>query len=195
MKFQKLLVSTLTGCLLVGASSAAMARNDCPSGTITGGFHQSIVINEFASCDIVGVVVGSGGVTVRNADTVSMSSSLSRGPVRFINNVSAILVNNQVVDNPLLTIGGAFSTVVGNFVTGGDIRVNDDVCAQQQVVAVLRNEISDGNLQVNCNEKADVKNNTVTNGDITCRDNDRLDSQDNDAVGIGNRVNCSRNLF
>jgi hypothetical protein len=39
----------------------------------------------------------------------------------------------------------------------------------------------------------DVKDKNVRGGDITCRDNDRLDSTDNDAVG--GSVNCSKSLF
>jgi hypothetical protein len=36
-------------------------------------------------------------------------------------------------------------------------------------------------LRVNGNEKADVKENKVTNGKITCRENDRLDLFQNQA--------------
>ncbi len=37
MKSQKLTIIALIVCLLVGVSSAAMARNDCPGGFIIGG--------------------------------------------------------------------------------------------------------------------------------------------------------------
>jgi hypothetical protein len=63
------------------------------------------------------------------------------------------------------------------------LRVNDDTCEQEQEVSVLENLILNGNLRVNCNEKADVKDNKVRVGDITCRDNDRLDSFGNVAEG------------
>ena len=63
------------------------------------------------------------------------------------------------------------------------MRVNDDTCEQEQEVSVLENLILTGNLRVNCNEKADVKDNKVRDGDITCRDNDRLDSFGNVAEG------------
>ena len=192
MKSQKLLVIAAIICLLVGASGAAMARNDCPDGSITGGTYDEIVINEFVSCSIVGVYV-TGRVLVRDADQFTMMGSLVEGNVRVINTKSAALVDNQVVGGNLVARGNLFSTVLRNVVLGGNIRVNDDTCDQQQEVSVLQNLVSGGSLQVNCNETADVKDNKVTNGNITCRDNDRLDSKDNDA--IGGRVNCSRSLF
>ena len=191
MKSQKLIVIVAIVCLLVGASGAAMARNDCPDGSITGGTYDVIVINEFVSCSIVGVYV-TGRVLVRNADQFTMIGSLVNGNVRVINAVSAALVDNQVNGN-LVARGNRFSSVLRNIVLDGNIRVNDDSCEQEQVVSVLQNLVSGGSLQVNCNEKADVKDNKVTDGDITCRDNDRLDSKDNDA--FGGRVNCSRSLF
>ena len=193
MKFQKLLLSAATVCLLSVAPDAAMARNDCPSGTITGGTYTAIVINEFASCLIVGAVIGSGGVIVTNADQFTMKSSVVSGHVRVTNTVSAFLADNQVQDANLVATGNLFSNVVRNYVVGGDIRVNDNTCEQQQEVAVLQNVIVVGSLRVNCNEKADVAENKVRDGDITCRDNDRLDSRDNDA--FGGKVNCSRSLF
>ena len=45
MKTQKLLVIAAIVCLLVGASSAAMARNDCPDGFLVGGTFEEIIIN------------------------------------------------------------------------------------------------------------------------------------------------------
>ena len=90
--------------------------------------------------------------------------------------------------------GNAFSTVLKNFVSGGgNIRVNDDTCEQQQEALVAANLVLDGNLTVNCNEKATLRGNSVTNGNITCSDNDRLDSLDNDA--FGGKVDCSQSLF
>jgi hypothetical protein len=57
MKSQKLFVIVAIICLLAGISSAAMARNDCPEGSISGGEFNEIVIDEFVSCSIVGVIV------------------------------------------------------------------------------------------------------------------------------------------
>jgi hypothetical protein len=126
-----------------------------------------------------------------------MMGSLVKGNVRVINTVSATLVDNQVDNGNLVTRGNTFSAVMRNVVTGGNIRVIDDVSGgqfeQQQEVLVLQNLVFNGNLRVNGNNKPDVKENKVRNGDITCRENDKLDSIDNDAVG--GKVNCSRSLF
>ena len=161
------IVNAVIACLLFGASGAAMARNDCPGGSIVGGEFDEIVINEFVSCTVVGAVVN-GNVRVRNADQFSIKGGIVNGNVRVTNVVSA-------------------------FVSGGNIIVSDDACEQDQEVAVVQNLIFVGSMRVNCNEKADVKENKVTSGDITCRDNDRLDSKDNDA--FGGRVNCSLSLL
>lgn len=193
MKTQKLLVIATIVCLLVGASGAAMARNDCPTGSLAGGTFDEIVITDFVDCSVVGVHV-TGRVLVRDADHFTMKGSLVNGDVRVINTVSAVLVGNQVDGGNLVTRANTYSTVVRNVVVGGgSIRVIDDIGAQRQQVSVLQNLVLEGNLRVNWNEEADVSENKVRNGDITCRDNDRLDSKDNDA--IGGRVNCSRSLF
>ena len=192
MKPQKLLIIAAIVCLLVGASGAAMARNDCPDGSLAGGTLDEIVIDEFVSCSVVGVVV-TGRVLIKDADQFTMKGSLVEGNFRVINVVSANLVDNQVVNGNLVAKGNGVSFVAKNIVTGGTIRVNDDTCDQEQDVAVLLNLVFNGNLRVNCNDKADVKENKVTNGDITCSDNDNLDSIDNDA--FGGRVSCSKSLF
>ena len=190
MKTQKLLVIVAIVCLLVGASSAAMARNDCPDGSITGGTFEEIVINEFESCKVVGVYVTE-RVIVNGADQFTMIGSLVNGNVRVINTKSAALLDNHVDGGNLVARDNTFSTVLRNIVLGGTIRVIDD--SGELEAQVLQNLIFNGNLRVNGHERADVKENKVTDGDITCSDNDRLDSKDNDA--IGGRVNCSRSLF
>ena len=55
MKNQKLLISVAIVCLLVGASGTAIARNDCPAGSIVGGTYGEIVIDVFKDCRVVGV--------------------------------------------------------------------------------------------------------------------------------------------
>jgi hypothetical protein len=192
MKTQKLLVIVAIVCLLVGASGAAMARNDCPDGSITGGTYDEIVINEDVSCSVVGVYV-TGRVLVRDADHFTMMGSLvNNGNVRVINTETAILVDNQVDNGNLVTRDNAFSSVLRNVVSDGNIRVIGDGGNDAPEVLVLQNLVFNGNLRVDGNDKADVKENKVRNGDITCRENDKLDSIDNDA--IGGRVNCSRSL-
>ena len=190
MKTQKMIVIAAIVCLLVGVSGAAMARNDCPDGSLVGGTYSEIVIDGFESCSVVGVYV-TGSVRVVGADQFTMSSSLVSGNVRVINTRSAVLLGNQVDGGNLVARDNTFSSVLRNIVLGGTIRVIDD--SEEAEAQVLQNLIFNGNLRVNGHEKADVKENKVTNGDITCRNNDRLDSKDNDA--IGGTVNCSKSLF
>ena len=190
MKSQKLIVIAAIVCLLVGVSGAAMARNDCPDGSLVGGTYSEIVIDDYVSCSVVGVYV-TGSVRVDGADQFTMVSSLVNGNVRVINTLSAALLGNQLDGGNLVVSDNTFSTVLRNIVHGGTIRVIDN--SGRLETQVLQNLIFNGNLRVNGHEKADVKENKVKDGDITCKNNDRLDSKDNDA--IGGTVNCSKSLF
>jgi hypothetical protein len=197
MKTQKLIVIAAIVCLLVGASSAAMARNDCPGGSIAGGTFDEIVITDFVDCSVVGVHV-TGRVLVDTAGNFSMIGSLvENGDVRVKNSVSAILVDNQVKNGRIVARGNTESFVIRNVVFGDSIRVVDDVSGgefeEQQVATVLQNLVFGGNLSVLGNEKADVKENKVRDGNIICRENDRLDSKDNNA--FGGRVRCSKSFL
>jgi hypothetical protein len=197
MKTQKLIVIAAIVCLLVGASSAAMARNDCPGGSIAGGTFDEIVITDFVDCSVVGVHV-TGRVLVDTAGNFSMIGSLvENGDVRVKNSVSAILVDNQVKNGRIVARGNTESFVIRNVVFGDSIRVVDDVSGgefeEQQVATVLQNLVFGGNLSVLGNEKADVKENKVRDGNIICRANDRLDSKDNNA--FGGKVRCSKSFL
>jgi len=182
MKTQKLIVIAAIVCLLVGASGAAMARNDCPDGSIVGGARVEIVIDEFVNCTVVNVTV-TRRVQVANADQFTMISSKVSGNVQVTNTVSAALINNEVFNGNLLATSNAYSSVVLNVVNDGDIRVNDNDGRQDAIVAVVQNQVADGNMWVNKNEKADVKENIVRNGDLKCFGNDRLDSFFNNTIG------------
>jgi len=192
MKFMKLFSSAAAACLLAGASGGVMARNDCPDGSIVGETVNNIIIDEFVSCTVLGVVV-KGMVRVSDADQFTMKGGVVNGSLRVENVVSAFVSDVTINEGNLVTLGNRYSTVLRNVVSGGNIIVNDDECVQQQVVTVVQNLIFVGNAIVNCNEKADVKENKVTDGSIACRGNDRLDSKDNDA--FGGTVNCSRSLL
>ena len=186
MKSQKLIVIGAIVCLLVGAATGAMARNDCPNGTLVGGTFATIVIDEFKSCTVMGVSV-SGPVVVTNADLFTMIGSEISGSIEVKNTISAAILNNVVAGN-IDTSGNRYSTVVQNEVDGGQILVND-IVAQQQIAVVMENIVYRGGLQVRDNESADVKKNTVRGGDIWCNNNDRLDSFFNRAVW--GTVTCS----
>ena len=197
MKTSKLIVIVGIVCFLVGASGAAMARNDCPGGSIAGGTFDEIVITDFVDCSVVGVHV-TGRVLVDTAGNFSMIGSLvENGDVRVKNSVSAILVDNQVKNGRIVARGNTESFVIRNVVFGDSIRVVDDVSGgefeEQQVATVLQNLVFGGNLSVLGNEKADVKENKVRDGNIICRANDRLDSKDNNA--FGGKVRCSKSFL
>ena len=181
-------------CLLVAALGATVthARNDCPDGTLVGGTYDEIVIDRFVDCYVIGVVV-TGQVKVVSADQFSMVNSFVSGELRVNNVVSAFLSGNQVFGADVFAQGNTYSTVVGNTVNGGTLRVNDTTCIQQQTVVVSQNQVYNGNLRVNCNEKADVLDNHVSNGDLSCDNNDRVDSDGNRATG--GKVDCERSVF
>ena len=195
MKNQKIYIVLLV-CLLLGTSGTAMARNDCPDGSLVGGTYEKIVIDEFVSCTVLGVLV-TGNVQVTDANQFTMMSSLVQGDAQVSNTVAASFLDSHVTGGNLVITGNRFSSAVRNVVVGGDIRVIDDVSGgefeQDQEVIVVQNLIYSGNLQVHGNKKAEVNDNSVRGGDITCLKNDRLDSHDNDA--LGGTVDCSRSLF
>jgi hypothetical protein len=180
--------------LLMAGPEISMAQppNDCPDGSLAGGVYTDIVING-GDCYIMKVLV-TGDVTAENMDQISIVSSTVNGSILFTGSKSAFVYGN-VVNGPGITAWrNTFSTVVRNTVNNGDIIVNDQECRQQTSAIAEENEIYAGTLRVNCNETASVRNNLVRDGDIICRDNDRLDSFDNDARGAGSKVNCSGNI-
>jgi hypothetical protein len=81
MRFQKLLISAVTVCVLVGVSSAAMAQEivGCPDGVIENTTVDSIVIKLGSDCIIQNVVV--------------------LGDVTISNTMSASVINNQIGGN------------------------------------------------------------------------------------------------
>jgi hypothetical protein len=100
--------------------------------SITSGTFDEIVINEFVSCDIVGVVVN-GKVLIKDADNITIKATTVRGGnLRVINVKNAVIMGNGVYDGGnLVAKGNAFSTLIGNVAQDGNMRVNDDTCQQQ----------------------------------------------------------------
>ena len=79
-----------------------------------------------------------------------------------------------------------WTTVVGNIVKRGDIRVLDTIDTGEEgagTAAVEQNVNRLGDIKVNRNEKANVKKNTGNGGDLIYRNNDRLDSFFNNVLG------------
>jgi hypothetical protein len=192
MKSQKLLVIATIVCLLVGASSAAMARNDCPDGFLVGGTIDSIIINEqSASCTILGVYVTGDedgrGIVVRNGGQITIKDSIVEGRLVVINSGNTVLIeDNEVSDNIVVRDNFGFTLVLRNVVRDGQIRVNNQDGAGQRV-EVIENLIFGGTLSVNGNTSAAVIENR-TDGTITCSDNETLISRGNYAE----KVTCGR---
>lgn len=157
MKFQKLFVSVVTACLMLGASNAAMALG-CLTGVIQDTIVDEIVIDG-GSCLIIGVSVR-GNIDVSNGDAV-------------------VMVENDV-DGRIRVVNTGFVGVVGNRVANGNINVRESGQVQ-----VLDNDTKIGSILVNQNSEADVNRNDA-NFNIRCRGNGRLDSFANSAGGLDN---------
>jgi len=184
MKTQKLLVIVAIVCLLVGASSAAMARNDCPDGYLVGGTFEEIKIDEEnVSCEILGVNV-TGSVVVKGAGHITIKGSLINGNLRVIGAANAFIVDNQVEGNKLVSKNNTISTVLRNVVRSGSIKVVDSRCDQTDQVEVIQNLVFGGSLSVECTQRAAVIENNVKDGSIECSDNETLISRDNYAESL-----------
>ncbi len=189
MKVQNLLVNTLVGCLLMGASGAAMAVG-CPNGSIIGGVVDEIVIErvgqESLDCIVVNVTV-MGRVRVVGADQFTMMGSRIGGVLRAQESNSVALVGNEVWGGDIVASSNLHSSVIQNTINGGNMKVNKN----SMTATVVENLVRNGNLVVNANEKADVIDNFV-GGNIVCLNNDRLDSFFNMATGTIEE--CSDNV-
>jgi hypothetical protein len=191
MKTHKLIVIVAIICLLVGASSAAMARNDCPDGFLVGGTIDSIIINESAACTILGVYVTGDedgrGIVVRGGGSITIKDSIVEGRLAVIDSGDEVLIeDNEVSDNIVVRGNTGFTLVLRNVVRNGQIRVIDQNLEGQRV-EVIENLIFGGNLSVNGNASAAVIENR-TDGNITCSDNEELISRNN----RGEKVTCGR---
>jgi hypothetical protein len=191
MKTYKLLVIVAIICLLVGASSAAMARNDCPDGFLVGGTIDSIIINESADCTILGVYVTGDedgrGIVVRGGDSITIKDSIVEGRLAVIDSGGEVLIEDNEVSDKIVVRGNTrFTLVLRNVVRSGQIRVIDQDVEGQRV-EVIENLIFGGNLSVNGNTSAAVIEN-LTDGNITCSDNGELISRNN----RGEKVTCGR---
>jgi uncharacterized protein YoxC len=154
MKSLKLFVSVATVCLLVGASSTAMAVG-CPTGAIENQTVAEITVDG-RSCFINEVIV-QGNVLVTNSEDLIMIKNNVQGDIRVIGGRNATLVANI--------------TEVGNIV----VSRNED--------ATLALNVAARTIRVNGNGgKAIVKRNAAPL--IVCRNNDRLDAFENEAAEL-----------
>ena len=166
MKYQKLLVSAATACLLVGVSSAAMAV-DCPNGFIIGQSVDEIVINGQV-CHIEDTVVD-GNVTITNSPDVDM-------------------IDVQVTGNVTVT-GGANTNAtlarVDSFSGSIDVSGHASAIVTACIARGAGTAADNGNMVVNNNTAAVVYTNLVV-GNLTCTGNTELDEYFNRVYGTEN---------
>jgi hypothetical protein len=157
MKFMKLLSGAAAAfCLLVGASGAAMAANNCDDGIIEGDVNDDIVINN-GSCFIDGANV-LGSIVVSNAETITIYGTEVSGQVLVTQSRQVIIVVNELEGN-LSVAHNESATVSGNRAGGTTIQVNSNsvatvkknisrrlICKDNIRLSALRNE----NTQENC---------------------------------------------
>ena len=176
MKFQKLFLSSATGCLLLGALGTAMAQTvDCAGGTIIGQDVDEIVING-QSCVIYRTRV-TGKVEITNSPILEMTFTDVGGPVTITGPGASAAEVNQ-------------STVANVDVLQGDLTVTGN-----KLAVVGGCDLENGNLTVNDNGAAfvsrnDVKGTPSETGNITCTGNAELDAVSNRASGT---INCTPN--
>ncbi len=173
MKTQKLIVIVAIVCLLVGASSAAMAV-DCAGGVIQGTEEEPLEVDEIVidgqSCFVNNVIV-TGDVTVADSEDFTMIDCNVRGNAKVTQSREVII------------FGTTFGVVEGETTNSNLLVINNDR------VYVLINIVT-GSMFVNTNLKADVKKNAVV-GNLLCRDNQRLDSFENE---VGGESQCRRSI-
>jgi len=174
MKTQKLIVIAAIVCLLVGASSAAMAVN-CDGGVIQGTRETPLEVDEIVidgqSCFVKDVIV-TGDVTVTDSEDFVMIDVKVLGNARVTHGQEAII------------FASTFGVVEGDPATNSNLLVKNNAR-----VYVLVNIVT-GSMFVNTNFKADVKKNAVA-GNLLCSGNQRLDSFENEVAG---ESECRRSI-
>jgi hypothetical protein len=131
MKSSKLANTAITACLLVGASSAAMAES-CHSGNFDGAELSSLSVDGRA-CTVTNTII-SGNVWVKNSEEFILVDSVVGGKVTVTQGGSAVISRNEI---------------------DGTLTVE----RMEHAVIILNR--TDGNTQVNDNNKANVKKNFV----------------------------------
>ena len=198
MSFQKITAAmAVSVCLLVGASSSAMAQvSECLQGAIPGGVFSGIVIDIVGQdCTITGVQV-LGDVTIKNAGTVIMMNSVVHGEIRSERAQAITLIANFVEGDIVMRNNRVARSLQNIVVGGGRIRMINTGAGLNQIAEAYFNRV-DGDLTVNGNQSAEVIHNRIKEGNITCRNNGvgnlNLDAFGNSAVG--GRVICARDPF
>jgi hypothetical protein len=145
MKSLKLFVSVAIVCLLVGASGAAMAVEECLDGILEGEIVDDIII-ENRSCVIDDATV-TGTIQVTNAEEITIIGSKVSGRVLVQQSRYATVAGNKFERN-LVVRNNETAIVAANRAPGRKIRVNSNFTAtvKKNVSDVL---ICKGNTRLN----------------------------------------------
>jgi hypothetical protein len=168
-----------------------MARNDCPDGILVGGEYEEIVINDGGSCTILGAYVVSGVLVRGGGEFVIKDSYVESGGIRVIDTGNVYIEDNIVEADNIVARDNIQAYVLRNVIrNGGQIRVVDRNCESEDddQAEVIQNLVFGGGMTVKCHDRAAVVENIVTDGTITCSDNETLISRGNYA----NKVTCGR---
>ncbi len=153
MNIQKLILSAVTACLMVGASGAAMAV-DC-DGIIEDEIVQNVTVGAGASCI----------VTKSNVRGTFVATG-----------ASVVVLTDNNIDGQVLIEDSAVVAVEDNDLWDGSLIVRDS-----DQVAVTDNNVQ-GIIRVNRNISAVVTRNSSEVG-ILCKNNIKLDAAFNRASG------------
>jgi hypothetical protein len=153
MKTQKLIVIAAIVCLLVGASGAAMAVNDCRDGFVTGVVNEDVIVNDTA-CVIKKADI-TGDIQITGAPNVTIFATKTSGKI-------------VVQDSGVVALVGV--------TTPKNIRV------RRNDVALVVGTVTLRKLVVNRNTYAGVKQNGALIA-IICKGNDELDERFNSTEG------------
>ena len=182
MKFQKLFVSAVIVCFLVGTSGAAMAVENCLSGVILGQFvDDNVKTNQ--DCVIKDSII-TGRVTVDFKEpggagrlgVLVMDGNIIRGRVKVVGGGS-VIIRNIIVSSNLRVEDAEQNTVVqDNLIKGpGSIIVSDSIIEGADLVIIESNTVPEGNIRCKGNTDpsdgavgAVAQRNIVPNGNITC---------------------------
>ena len=111
MKAQKLIVMAAIFCLLVGASGAAMAVEDCAGGLLTGIIDEDIVLDG-GDCLIRDASV-SGDIRASNAEDITVVSTQASGVILIEDSGAASVIASSARNirvrrnNAALVVGSA----------------------------------------------------------------------------------------
>ena len=148
MKLQKLLLSVVAGCLLIGAAGEAWAI-DC-DGIIDDSVVQDVTVGPGASCIVTESSVR-GDIRATGAGVVVLSGNDVGGKVLIEDSAVVSVLNNDLWGNGFLIV------------------------RRSDLVAVIGNNVERRFIRITGNIEAVVKKNSAAQG-LICRDNTVLNA-------------------